>query len=662
MENRKDYLLPYFMNTMQKRVVKGSMVLLLIIIVVVFLNMGGTVIIDRDTVINNNFTIAGNKEVILTNGAKLTVMGDMVIKGILSCSGGSLPLVVRDSLTVKGKIHCTLEKSAPVSNSVAITIAAKHIAFDAQAELSANGHVELTHDALKLLLSSDAIARMYKDAGENTGGAPRVGPLTEDGQEQTAGTDMQTQELPFQRAPLSDTSTLSDSAPSMLISGTWFVGDTKILPSGLTIPTPPKNVEDILILFDVGEEGAITFQDIHMTGPNGMDGTDDITKNCEATGKDGAHAFRMRVIARNVNLNNFQLELGNGGNGGNAETAKDCAHGSAKGGSGGEAGNFKITALGYIHSLKFIITPGKGGDGGNATAYARSGVSACPGENGGDAVAIGGTGRKNKKELAIAGKISGLDTIQIGRVVGGSGGSALATPGRGGDGTLCGCQGGKGGSGSALGGNGGDAWASAPIGTIEGHGGDGGSADTRGGAGGNGGSCSLLKNGGGGGAGGSTNVVAGVQGKGRTANGNTGIIKNQGGGTGGAGGDGCNPGVGGQGGIGAPLGAFGPLGKNTCVDKSAPTPPKDTGPTLINAILYKGMYLPVDQLIIENEAACGDEHWHAAQETVKATNDLMVTDPGPQCGFGKVKENRPEMVPKTVEHGALVELLHDSGL
>jgi hypothetical protein len=447
----------------------------------------------------------------------------------------------------------------------------------------------------------------------------------------------------------------------MIISGTWTIGDKKILPSGLSVPTPPTIAKDILILLDVGDKGTIALHDLHLIGSSGRDGADDVEKKCSAAGGNGEHALRMRVNAGNIDLNNFQLELGGGGKGGAAQTIKGCMDAIAQGGTGGEAGNFKITAAQNIQIMNFTITPGRGGNGGDATAFARNGENSCPSGDGGNAAATAGAGGKNKKELATAGAVSGLNNIKTGRVVGGSGGNALATPGKGGNGTECGCAGGKGGNGRAIAGNGGDAWASVPIGTIEGHGGDGGSADTRGGSGGNGGSCPFKQSGGDGGVGGDAKAVAGLPGKGLTANGNHGVIKNQGGGDGGAGGDGCNPGIGGQGGIGAPIGAFGPLGKNLCIDDTPQVIPKETGPILIRAILYKGKYLPVDQLIIENEAGCGAEHWHAAQGTVKATDGSTVPDPGPQCGYGKVKDNHPEMVPEGVERGTLIILPDDGG-
>jgi hypothetical protein len=68
------------------------------------------------------------------------------------------------------------------------------------------------------------------------------------------------------------------------------------------------------------------------------------------------------------------------------------------------------------------------------------------------------------------------------------------------------------------------------------------------------------------------------------------------------------------------------------------TPSSTQTAVKIQVIQYSGKYLPVDQLIIENEAGCGAEHYHAERGVVKATDGSMIPDPGPQCGYGKVSE------------------------
>jgi len=66
---------------------------------------------------------------------------------------------------------------------------------------------------------------------------------------------------------------------------------------------------------------------------------------------------------------------------------------------------------------------------------------------------------------------------------------------------------------------------------------------------------------------------------------------------------------------------------------------------MIDVIQYNGKYLPTSQLIVEDEVGCGAEHWHAAQGVVTATDGSKVSDPGPQCGYGKVQDRPVIQVP-----------------
>lgn len=82
-------------------------------------------------------------------------------------------------------------------------------------------------------------------------------------------------------------------------------------------------------------------------------------------------------------------------------------------------------------------------------------------------------------------------------------------------------------------------------------------------------------------------------------------------------------------------------------------------PVKVRAILFNGKYLPLDQLMIENEKGCGADHYHAKQGMVRATDGSFVSDPGPQCGYGKVKD-RPtvevEVPSMRIDTNATIEI------
>ena len=624
----------------KKLLIIGGVFIIALCALVFFRSWGGSTIITGDTFIPNNFTLAAGKLIILKNNAKFSVGENMTIDGSIICDGGALRMHVGGTLRVNGTLNCILPEGTTPEHGVAIVISAAHAEFNDNARIIANGHVELMNDEQRLLTSPDGIANVYNETGEDSGVSPRIGPLSE--KDPTRAIN----EAAGSSAPKN-----SAGVPSVILGGTWYLGDGNTISGGTITPPPPKGVKNILVDIDFGQNGDISMQNFHLIGPSGRGGSDDLTTHCTSRGGDGENAFRMRVNTGTLMINGFRLELGSGGNGGSAQTTTDCAPALAVGGAGGEAGNFKMTASEKITIVHFEIIPGAGGKGGNARAYGKDGGTACPGADGGDATATGGDGAVNKTALAARGAIAGIDNLTAGRFEGGAGGGALAKSGNGGAGVGCSCRGGRGGDGRATGGRGGDAQGDIPMGTIEAHGGDGGNGEAAGGRGGDGGNCPLKPEGGTGGKGGDARVYQGIEGKGTTASGNKGVIKTQPAGDGGKGGDGCGAGLGGAGGIGAPLGSMGANGTRACPNDSpvSGTLPPPEAP-LVSAILYHGKYLPVDQLMIENKAGCGAEHWRALEGVVKATDGTMIPDTQFQCGFGKINESRPEMVPALVEH------------
>ncbi len=634
-----------------------------------------TAVYDSDTILEGDVTIAAGEQTTLKNGAVLTVRGNLDVQGELVCDGGSMKLVVGGALTItSGTLECK------GGGDVAI-VAKGPITFGDDANIVSDGSVQVVDDESKLAKTDGDIEAIFNETGEDSGEGTRIGPMIEGGK--VGGGISLVPSLPgyaslFGAIDVAEAQNATDKdgnpIPGVVISGTWTVGEGGAPPSGVDVQTPEKKIKKIILNFNFGQNGDVALQNFHLIGPKGRSGEGDEGKSCNARGKDGEDAFRFRVVARNITLDEFRLELGDGGDGGSAETTKNCDPGIAKGGKAGEAGNFKMTAVGKIQINSFHIVPGRGGSGGSATAHGKDGLPACPGERGGDATATGGDGGKNKKELAASGAVTGVGNVTIDVVRGGYGGDAVADPGKGGNGTACKCAGGPGGKGTATSGKGGDASLSGIAGRSEG--GDGGNADSRGGTGGNGGSCKVNEpTGGNGGKGGDAKSTAGKGGA-ANANGADGEVKDETGGNGGNGGDGCGPGGGGKGGIGKPPGADGAKGKLICTKEKPKTAP-DSGstsvvpggdakttptegtkggasvegssggtqpPKSVQAVQYQGKYLPVDQLIVEDEAGCGADHWHAAEGVVIATDGTRVADPGPQCGYGKVSASPPVTV------------------
>lgn len=641
------------------------------LILFVLLAAGSFYIFNQPEVVTEDVVIDGDYDapnLILKGGATLTVKGNLLVEKTIACESGALAITVEGNLDVKGgTLQCRGD------NAAVNLVVVGDVNMDGT--VISDGHVQIVKDEADLLTTDEEFEQAYVEAGSPSGDGPRFGPFVEGGtvsslrQAPMSFTSAKNREDGFISSAYAEEARDKDGnvIPDVVIGGDWIIGEGGLPPEGVDIDTPGKKVKRIVLNFNFGANGNVQLKDFHLVGPAGRDGESDEGKNCNARGGKGEDAMRFRVHAKNVQIDNFRVELGNGGAGGTAETTKDCDQGVAKGGDGGEAGNMKMTAEQGITINSMTLVPGVGGNGGTATAYGKDGTDACPGEKGGDATATGGNGGKNKKELSSEGAVSGIANVSILEVTGGIGGSAYAYPGKGGNGTGCKCAGGTGGKATATGGKGGDASVkTSGVGNAGATGGDGGDAESVGGAGGNGGHCPLKPSGGQGGKGGDATSREGKGGKGTTGEGSDGNVNREKGGDGGNGGDGCGPGNGGSGGKGREPGTDGKPGKLVCpVDEDQPvTDPGETGgdgttpggtggggntgggtsggetdTKTIKVIRYQGKYLPVDQLIIEDEIGCGAEHWHAAQGVVVATDGTQVPDPGPQCGFGKVSEN-----------------------
>lgn len=562
----------------------------------------------KDQIFADNYTIPAGQKVVVKDGATLTFERDLDIQGILSCENGPLNLVVKGIFRASGQVECNRTPDLPADdpgNSMAIV--AENVDIVSSAIIVANSHVQLVTNADVLVKTAEDFNKLYESVEKDRTGKFRIGPLTpvEEIPANTPGlpvsvsghilytlakTNLNWLNVFFPVARAQEPAVDEAGKPvlnTVKVGGWWYVGNPgQNPPPQLTVPTPPKGVNKIVLDFNFGNNG-VELNDFVLTGPDGRSGADDVNSSCTARGKDGEDAMRFNVRAANIKLNNFDLHLGNGGDGGTATTTKDCDPGTATGGAGASGGNFKMVAEGKFEIVgAFNIYPGRGGAGGAATAYGKQGEDGCAGEAGGVAIGTGGKGGDNKKLLTVTGAVSGTENVNIQEMVGGNGGEAVAAGGNGGNGTGPKCDGGPGGKATAAGGKGGDTSCSKFACT----GGDGANASATPGNGGNGGMGTAKDPGGNGGKGGDASASFGTGGKGKTASGSDGTNLAENGGNGGNGGDGCGPGKGGKGGSGKPDGIPGKDGKNLCVDEKKPgagvvgTEPKPEIPPATGAV------------------------------------------------------------------------------
>lgn len=603
-----------------------------------------------DTTLSGDYTLVEGEKIELQNGATLTVDGHFFVDGGIECSKGPLNLVVKKGLKVNGYLYCDRGETMPdndIGNGVSLVVT-EGIEFTSDSALVTNGHVQLVDDTSNLATTQEKVDEIFADAADDSGAEKegfRMGPFIPveslDEITYTPTSSNKTGEqilLPeinqlslldqvrqvaipdvHAQVPATD-ATGAPVADTVKIGGKWVVGDPSAPPpKDLEIPTPPKNIKKIILNFNFGKNNSITLANWTLTGPDGLIGAT-VTGSCDVEGGPGNDAMRLNVRAANIEINNFTLNLGNGGEGGVGETSKDCDPGNAKGGVGGKAGNFKmIASSNFDITGAFNVNPGAGGLGGKAIAHGKTGESGCPGTKGGDAISRGGKGGDNKKGLKIIGTVAGTSNINIGNIVGGKGGNAISNGGTGGDGNACDCDGGLGGNTQTTSGNGGDA-ISKKFTSI---GGDAGDTTDIPGMGGEGFDCDASGPGGDGGTGG--NVQTAEQGKpgtGSTTNGQPGTSLSATGGDGGNGGDGCNEGAGGAGGKGNPDGEKGDDGVNLCLAANTNTGVSLTNttislisfdPTAVTLDCTQGTDTVIERLNINVPAG---HNWQVNQSTV----------------------------------------------
>ncbi len=597
--------------------------------------------VETNEVLAESLVISTGESTVLESGAELTVQKDLTIDGALGCRDGSLTVTTEGKLTINDTVVCQNEGEGDVT-----IIAKGGLVMGKDARIVADGNVQMV-DGESVVRSEAELSALYDEVEQIPATGFSVGPFV--GDETVLPETNAEVSFGAEGSPL--LSRFFNVAHAQVDNGTTTVNLTgqPIRVSGkIKVETPRKGAKRIVV-FDFPNTPEVTVQDFELEGPAGRAGEAD-TGSCDVNGKDGEDAFRFNAQAPNLIVNNFTLTLGDGGEGGEATTGDGCKDAKAKGGKGGNPGNFRmIGSEKFEIKGAFNIHPGRGGAGGGATAKGKVGD---PGEKGGDANATGGKGSDNKKKLSVSGTVAGTSNVQFGDAVGGFGGFASAEGGAGGDADKCGMKGGDGGKATAKSGTGGDAKLTVSGGAgrmdfANDIGGQGGMVDAIGGIGGAGGSCGEDKKGGDGGVGGDASATEGKGGMGKTGRANGGAMLGNDGGDGGKGGDGCTEGIGGVGGHGGlEDGEKGEDGKNLCITVTKEEDYISLLPGEIEVIQYMDYYIPITNLVrFTGEECDGEEHWHPGPNGAINTMGYVTPDPDPNgCGFGKTSEVKVQII------------------
>src|SRR3989338_6644568 len=321
---------------------------------------GNVLTYDSDKTMEGDYVIKGDEKIILKNGAQLTVGGNFALQGALECENGPIKLIVKGKMLIDSIIQCNRAEDISGAGIGVALVAQGGALITEKAVIISNGHIQVVDNSEKLATTKEELEKLHDEAGKNSGVGLRIGPLTNDGKVSLNTIQIFPQNIQIYTKKIFSNfnifSVYSASAQEQAqdiwehvvantvnLGGTWVVGEGEAPPRDIAIPTPPKNVNKIILNFNFGKDAKVTLNDIKITGPDGRAGKDG-EKNCDSKGANGEDAFRFLVAASNLTINNFDLNLGSGGTGGNSETETNCEHGKAKGGDGGRAGNFKMIA------------------------------------------------------------------------------------------------------------------------------------------------------------------------------------------------------------------------------------------------------------------------------------------------------------------------------
>lgn len=522
----------------------------------------------------DSLTLREGESITVTNGAVITITGDLVLDGSIISTTGPVTLVIGGAATIGGGIRAvrdepvTGDDTAPMSQQptgIFVVVGHGGLTMGAAAVLETDGHTVITDDAEILDRSPRSLADELEDVGSDD--LPTFVPLPPESDAFADTTSARTVRdrtrppLTRQAAPL---------AP-ILVSGVWP-------PDGA--PPPATDQPIVILRFHGPRDVFIVDWRVHgPPAPAGAANDQSGSPGSNATGGKGKNGLTLNIRNNGGPINvqgDVTLILSDGGDG--AAATAVCA--TATGGDGGKPGNFRMTAAGGIDLTlaDLTIVPGRGGNGGAAVVRAGArGASGCGGQDGGDAIAQGGRGADHRKALFVRGNISGLENVTIAAVIAGNGGPATATACDGGDGDEC-CAAGMGGDAVATGGRGGDASIDVkglPVTVGDCVGGTGGNATATGGNGGKGGDC-KFEDGGDGGDGGDATAAGGAGGSatgGTAIGGNGGRATATGGNGGDSGGSALGePGFEGFGGFGTATG-----GAGGAPDGAAGTPVQSDG-------------------------------------------------------------------------------------
>ncbi len=147
------------------------------------------IVYAEDTVIEGNFVITEEQPVLLKNNAKLTIKGDAVLAGELTCKNGGVQLEVDGFLSLANEINCDEDPQEVAAENAGVSIVAKGgLMMGKDAIIDSEGSVQIVDVSEKVATSQEAIDKVFDQVEVVATAGVQIGPLSNEEEAQSFGT------------------------------------------------------------------------------------------------------------------------------------------------------------------------------------------------------------------------------------------------------------------------------------------------------------------------------------------------------------------------------------------------------------------------------------------------------------------------------------------
>ena len=160
-------------------------------------------VIDADTTIEGDYELIPGEKLVIKNGAKVTINGNLKNDGEIECENGSLNLIVNGNAEINDKLTC--ENPTEESDNDINMVVADSLTLNENATITTDGSLQIVEKEEDLATTQQEIDQKFEEAAADTCDGNCLGPLI--GPEETSS------------GPESDEKTDEDSGRPVGVAG-----------------------------------------------------------------------------------------------------------------------------------------------------------------------------------------------------------------------------------------------------------------------------------------------------------------------------------------------------------------------------------------------------------------------------------------------------------